>query len=55
MDEFWQAYRIYEHVVGILVLLFLALYLVHCTAVGDLVGLGQFGDYIKVLVRDLFK
>ncbi len=55
MSRFFEIYRIYERVVGLLVLFFLALYIVHGIATGDLAGLGQFGDYIKGLVLYLCK
>lgn len=55
MSRFFEIYRTYEHVVGILVLFLFALYSLHCIASGALVGLGQFGDYIRGLVLYLCK
>jgi hypothetical protein len=53
MYRFFEIYRIYEHVVGILVLFLLTLYVLHCIASGNLASLGQFGEYIKGLVHYL--
>jgi|HubBroStandDraft_2_1064218.scaffolds.fasta_scaffold770687_2 hypothetical protein len=54
MYRFFEFYRIYEHVVGIFVLFFLTLYALHCIAAGNLVSLGQFGEYIKGLAHYLW-
>jgi hypothetical protein len=49
MDDFFLYYRIYERVAGILVLVFLTLYLLRCLTAGDFISLGQFGAYLKGL------
>lgn len=54
MDDFFFWYRIYERVAGILVVVFLTLYLLRCVTAGDFITLGQFGAYLKGLFNYLF-
>jgi len=55
MGDFFEIYRWYERIVGLLVLVLVALYLLRCTTTGGLLSLDQFGDYIRGLFTYLFR
>jgi hypothetical protein len=55
MGDFFEIYRWYERIVGILVLVILTLYLLRCVTTGGLLSLGQFGDYIRGLFTYIFR